>query len=154
MKESTLLEKKLAELKARIQRAENDIFLADFFGVEKDSFTWVVNNDIRKLSAEVSSPKNLIFISKAYNDVLVKHSFEFAEKFIQFYKFEKISVSFTLPNGDFPDWFHLDVNQFYDFVFKIYRLHRNVDLILKSGIDIYVFMIPEDDLLIFQSRGN
>lgn len=154
MKEPTLLEKKLAELKARIQRAENDIFLADFFGVAKESFTWVENKDIGKLSVNVPSSKNLIFISKAYNDVLLKHSFELAEKFIQFSKFEKISVSFTLPNGDFPDWFHLDANQFYDLAIKLFRLSRSVDLVLKSGNDIYVFFIPEDDLLIFQSRDN
>ncbi|MFZ6722354.1 hypothetical protein [Undibacterium sp. Ji49W] len=143
----------MAELKARIQRAENDTFLADFFDVEKDSFTWVVNNDIRKLSP-TASPKNLIFISKAYDYVLVKHSFELAEKFIQFSKFEEVSVSFPLPNGDFPDWIHLDMKQFYDFIFKIYKLPRAFDLRLKNGNDIYVLMIPEDDLLIFQSRSN
>lgn len=154
MKEPTLLEKKLAELKARIQRAENHTFLADFFGVEKDSFIWEVNNDIGELSVKVPSSRNLIFISKAYNGGLVKHSFELAEKFIQFSKFENISVSFTLPNGDFPDWFQLDANQFYDLAIKFFRLPRSVDLVLKSGNDIYVFFIPEDDLLIFQSRDN
>ncbi|BBB68349.1 hypothetical protein UNDYM_4096 [Undibacterium sp. YM2] len=155
MKRSALLEKKLAELHAKLNakfhREENETAIAYLLGTNINSNSWSLNNNIKGLESKILSSKNILLEITIYNDANAnKGAIERIIQVLNLPDSEKISVSVYLPNGDYPDWFFMNMEQFTGFIFRFLNWRKAFSLVLKTNTSAYVFLFPEERLMLFQ----
>jgi len=149
MNKSALLEKKLIELNAKLQRAENDVLIARLLNIEKGSLSWEVNNEFEKLVSEMISSENNILKVPACTYADVEKAIQQTVQLLKISNFEHVFISFQLPNYDYPDWIRVDVEQFFGFFDRFFKWKQAINLVLRFGSSIYVLRCSEDDLRIY-----